>query len=118
MATFISEIPYEIQDAARVDGCSDGQIFFKIMLPLITPGLFATSVLVFLFSWNDFVVAVNLTAKETQTLPVSIATFAQQYEVRYGEMAAGSLISLVPALILSFFAQKYIVRGLTAGAIK
>ena len=118
MSTFINEIPYEIQDAAKVDGCSDGQTFFKIMLPLITPGLFATAVLVFLFSWNDFVVAVNLTAKDTQTLPVSIATFAQQYEVRYGEMAAGSLISLIPALILSFFAQKYIVRGLTAGAIK
>ena len=118
MSTFISEIPYEIQDAAKVDGCSDGQIFLKIMLPLVTPGLFATAVLVFLFSWNDFVVAVNLTAKDTQTLPVSIATFAQQYEVRYGEMAAGSLISLIPALILSFFAQKYIVRGLTAGAIR
>lgn len=118
MSTFISEIPYEIQEAARVDGCSNGQIFRKVMLPLITPGLFATSVIVFLFSWNDFIVAVNLTAKATQTLPVSIATFSQQYEVRYGEMAAGSLISLIPALVLSFFAQKYIVRGLTAGAVK
>ena len=118
MSTFINEIPREIQEAARVDGCSNGQIFRKIILPLITPGLFATAVIVFLFSWNDFLVAVNLTAKDTQTLPVSIATFSQQYEVRYGEMAAGSLISLIPALILSFFAQKYIVRGLTAGAVK
>lgn len=118
MSTFISEIPREIQEASMVDGCTYGQTFIRIMLPLITPGLFATSVIVFLFSWNDFVVAVNLTAKATQTLPVSIATFSQQYEVRYGEMAAGSLISLLPALVLSFFAQKYIVRGLTAGAVK
>lgn len=118
MSTFISEIPHEIQEAARVDGCTPGQIFRKVFLPLITPGLFATSVIVFLFSWNDFIVAVNLTAKATQTLPVSIATFSQQYEVRYGEMAAGSLVSLLPALVLSFFAQKYIVRGLTAGAVK
>lgn len=118
MSTFINEIPRELQEAAVVDGCSSGQIFRKVMLPLITPGLFATSVIVFLFSWNDFVVAVNLTAKATQTVPVSIATFSQQYEVRYGEMAAGSLISLIPALVLSFFAQKYIVRGLTAGAVK
>ncbi len=118
MSTFISEIPREIQEAARVDGCSSGQIFFKVFLPLLTPGLFATAVIVFLFSWNDFIVAVNLTAKATQTLPVSIATFSQQYEVRYGEMAAGSLVSLLPALVLSFFAQKYIVRGLTAGAVK
>ena len=118
MSTFISEIPRELQEAARVDGCSPGQIFRRIMLPLITPGLFATSIIIFLFSWNDFVVAVNLTAKATQTVPVSIATFSQQYEVRYGEMAAGSVISLIPALILSFFAQKYIVRGHTAGAVK
>ena len=118
MSTFISEIPRELQEAARVDGCSSGEIFRKVMLPLVAPGLFATAVIVFLFSWNDFVVAVNLTAKATQTVPVSIATFSQQYEVRYGEMAAGSLISLIPALCLSFFAQKYIVRGLTAGAVK
>ena len=118
MSTFISEVPREIHEAARVDGCTNGQVFRKVFLPLLTPGLFATSVIVFVFSWNDFVVAVNLTAKATQTLPVSIATFSQQYEVRYGEMAAGSLVSLVPALVLSFFAQKYIVRGLTAGAIK
>ena len=118
ISTFINEVPRELQEAARVDGCSPGEIFRKIMLPLITPGLFATSVIVFLFSWNDFIVAVNLTAKATQTIPVSIATFSQQYEVRYGEMAAGSLISLLPALALSFFAQKFIVRGLTAGAVK
>lgn len=118
MSTFIREVPYEIQEAARVDGCTSGQIFRKVFLPLMTPGLFATAVIVFLFSWNDFIVAVNLTAKATQTLPVSIATFSQQYEVRYGEMAAGSLVSLLPALVLSFFAQKYIVRGLTAGAVK
>ncbi|MGI9336528.1 MAG: carbohydrate ABC transporter permease [Gammaproteobacteria bacterium] len=118
MSSFISEVPREIQEAAKVDGCSNGQTFRKIMLPLVAPGLFATCVIVFLFSWNDFIVAVNLTAKATQTLPVSIATFSQQYEVRYGEMAAGSLVSLIPALVLSFFAQKYIVRGLTAGAVR
>ncbi len=118
MSTFMSEIPRELLDSAKIDGCTNGQAFRRIVLPLITPGLFATAVLVFLFSWNDFIVAVNLTAKATQTMPVSIATFSQQFEVRYGEMAAGSLISLIPALILSFFAQKYIVRGLTAGAIK
>ena len=118
MSNFISEVPREIQEAARVDGCTNGQIFRRVMLPLVAPGLFATGIIVFLFSWTDFVVAVNLTAKATQTLPVSIATFSQQYEVRYGEMAAGSLISLIPALVLSFFAQKYIVRGLTAGAVR
>ena len=118
IASFMRDLPMEIQEAALIDGCSSRQAYIKIILPLLAPGLFATAVIVFLFSWNDFMVAMNLTAKATQTVPVSIATFSQQYEVRYGEMAAGSLVSLIPALILTFFAQKYIVKGLTAGAVK
>ena len=118
IASFMRDVPIEIQEAAFIDGCSNRQVYLKVVLPLLTPGLFATAVIVFLFSWNDFMVAMNLTAKATQTVPVSIATFSQQYEVRYGEMAAGSLVSLIPALILTFFAQKYIVKGLTAGAVK
>ena len=118
ISSFMRDVPTEIQEAAYIDGCSNRQVYLKVMLPLLGPGLFATAVIVFLFSWNDFMVAMNLTAKATQTVPVSISTFSQQYEVRYGEMAAGSLVSLVPALILTFFAQKYIVKGLTAGAVK
>ena len=118
ISSFMRDVPTEIQEAAYIDGCSNRQVYLRVMLPLLGPGLFATAVIVFLFSWNDFMVAMNLTAKATQTVPVSIATFSQQYEVRYGEMAAGSLVSLVPALILTFFAQKYIVKGLTAGAVK
>ena len=118
ISSFMRDVPTEIEEAAYIDGCSNRQVYLKVMLPLLGPGLFATAVIVFLFSWNDFMVAMNLTAKATQTVPVSIATFSQQYEVRYGEMAAGSLVSLVPALILTFFAQKYIVKGLTAGAVK
>jgi len=118
ISSFMRDVPTEIQEAAFVDGCSNRQVYFNIILPLLRPGLFAAAVIVFLFSWNDFMVAMNLTAKATQTVPVSIATFSQQYEVRYGEMAAGSLVSLIPALILTFFAQKYIVKGLTAGAVK
>ena len=118
ISSFMRDVPTEIQEAAYIDGCSNRQVYLKVMLPLLGPGLFATAVIVFLFSWNDFMVAMNLTAKATQTVPVSIATFSQQYEVRYGEMAAGSLVSLVPALILTFFAQKYIGKGLTAGAVK
>ena len=118
ISSFMRDVPTEIQEAAYIDGCSNRQVYLKVMLPLLGPGLFATAVIVFLFSWNDFMVAMNLTAKATQTVPVSIATFSQQYEVRYGEMAAGSLVSLVPALILTFFAKKYIVKGLTAGAVK
>ncbi len=89
ISSFMRDVPTEIQEAAFVDGCSNRQVYFNVILPLLRPGLFAAAVIVFLFSWNDFMVAMNLTAKATQTVPVSIATFSQQYEVRYGEMAAG-----------------------------
>ena len=118
MATFINEIPRELQEAARVDGCSNRQIFTKVIIPLVKPGLISTGIIVFIFSWNDFLVALTLTTKATQTVPVSIATFAQEYEIRYGEMAAGSFISTVPALLILLVGQKYIVKGLLAGAVK
>jgi multiple sugar transport system permease protein len=118
MSNFISEIPDEIQEAAKIDGCSNFQIFLKIMLPLIKPGLTATAVLVFLFSWNDFLVALTLTTKSTQTVPVSIATFAQGYEVRYGAMAMAAFISTLPALVLLLFGERHIVKGLLAGSLK
>ncbi|MGY9032406.1 MAG: carbohydrate ABC transporter permease, partial [Rhodobacterales bacterium] len=117
MATFINEIPKELLEAARVDGCNNRQIFSKVIVPLVKPGLISTGVIVFIFSWNDFLVALTLTTKATQTVPVSIATFAQEYEIRYGAMAAGSFISTIPALVLLLIGQKYIVKGLLAGAV-
>jgi multiple sugar transport system permease protein len=82
------------------------------------PGLVATAILVFIFSWNEFPVALNLTARGTQTVPVAIAKFAQEFEVKHGAMAAGAVLSTLPALLLLMVGQRYIVRGLTAGALK
>ena len=90
----------------------------RIIVPVVMPGLAATAILVFIHSWNEFVVALNLTAKQTATVPVAIAKYAQEHETKYGEMAAGALLSTLPALILLFFGQRHIVRGLTAGAVK
>ncbi len=118
MSTYVREVPRELEEAAVVDGCSTPGLFFRIVLPLLRPGLVATCVLVFIFSWNDFTVALNLTSKATQTVPVMIATFAQEYEIRYGEMAAGAVLSTVPALLLLLIGQRYIVKGLLAGAVK
>ena len=113
----MKEIPLEIQEAAVMDGASNHQTYFRIFLPLLLPGLFTAAIIIFLFSWNDFMVSINLSAKATQTVPVSVATYAQQYEIRYGEMAAGSLVSLVPGLLLTIFANRYIVRGITSGSL-
>jgi multiple sugar transport system permease protein len=118
MATFIREVPRELEEAARIDGCGTLKLVWRIIVPVVMPGLAATAILVFIHSWNEFVVALNLTAKQTATVPVAIAKYAQEHETKYGEMAAGAVLSTLPALILLFVAQRHIVRGLTAGAVK
>ncbi len=118
MSAFIREVPRDLEEAAALDGCGPAGTFFRVVLPLVAPGLAATAILVFIFSWNDFPIALILTAKATQTVPVAIAKFAQEFEVKYGAMAAGAVLSTLPALLLLMLGQRYIVRGLTAGALK
>jgi multiple sugar transport system permease protein len=118
MMAFFREIPHELEEAALVDGCDPLQAFWRISLPLAVPGLIAAGVLAFIFSWNEFAVALSLTSRETATVPVAIARFAQQYEVQHSEMAAASVISTIPAILLMFFGQRFVVRGLTLGSIK
>jgi multiple sugar transport system permease protein len=118
MMAFFKEVPPELQEAALVDGCRRVQAFWKVMLPLAVPGLIAAGVLAFVFSWNEFSIALNLTSRDTATVPVAIARFAQQYEVLHGQMAAASMVSIVPALLLMFLGQRFVVQGLTMGAVK
>ena len=89
-----------------------------IILPMIAPGLAACAILTFVFSWNEFAVALTLTMKQTATVPVAIAKFAQDYEIQYTQMAAAAALSILPALVLLLIGQRFIVRGLTQGAIK
>jgi multiple sugar transport system permease protein len=118
MRAFFREIPPEIEEAARVDGCTPLAAFRRIMLPLAVPGLIAAGILAFIFSWNEFPIALSLTSRLTATVPVGIARFAQQYEVQHAQMAAASVISTIPAVLLMFVGQRFIVRGLTLGAVK
>jgi multiple sugar transport system permease protein len=118
MGVFVREVPSELEEAARLDGASTPVLLWRIVLPLVAPGLAAAAVLCFVFSWNEFAVALNLTTKATATVPVAIAKFAQEYEIRYTQMAASAALSILPALVLLLIAQRYIVRGLTQGAIK
>lgn len=118
MANFVRDVPVELEEAARIDGCTTPWLIWRIVVPLLAPGLAATAILMFIFSWNEFAVALNLTAKQTATIPVAIAKFAQGYEIKYGEMAATAALSLVPALLFLLFGQRYIVKGLTTGAVK
>ena len=118
MMAFFGEIPREIHEAAHVDGCRSMQAFWHIALPLAVPGLVASGILAFIFSWNEFSIALNLTSRTTATVPVAVARFAQQYEVQHAQMAAASVISTLPALLLMALGQRFIVRGLTLGAVK
>jgi len=118
LRTFFREIPPEIVEAAHVDGCGPFDAFYRIVLPLALPGLIAAGILAFVFSWNEFPIALTLTSRETATVPVAIARFAQQYEIQHAQMAAASVISTIPAVILMFLGQRFIVSGLTLGAVK
>ena len=118
MMSFIQDVPRELEDAAWIDGCSRMGAFARVVVPLAAPGLVAAGILSFVFSWNEFSVALNLTASPTATIPVAIARFAQQYEIQYGEMAAASVLATIPAIVLMFAGQRFIVKGLTLGALK
>jgi multiple sugar transport system permease protein len=118
MTAFMREVPKELEEAARIDGCTIPTLIRRVILPVIMPGLVAVGILVFIGSWNEFVATLNLAARQTQTVPLAIAKYAQENEIRFGEMAAGATLSLIPALLLLLLFQRHIVRGLTAGAIK
>lgn len=118
MMSFFRAVPPEIEEAALVDGCRPLTAFRKVTLPLVVPGLIATGVLSFIFSWNEFTVALNLTSQANATVPVAAAKFSNDYEVLHGQMAAASVLATIPALILMFFGQRFIVQGLTLGSVK
>lgn len=118
MTVFVRDIPVELEEAARLDGCTTPQLLRRVVFPLVKPGLAAAGILVFVFSWNEFAVALTLSGRRTATVPVAIARFAQEYEIKHGVMAAGAMLSVIPAILLLLFAQRHIVKGLTAGAGK
>ncbi len=118
MTVFVRDVPLDLLEAARIDGCTTPQILIRIVLPLVRPGLAAAGVLVFVFSWNEFAVALNLTGRNTATVPVAIARFAQEYEIKNGVMAAAAILSAIPAIVLLVIAQRHIVKGLTVGSVK
>jgi multiple sugar transport system permease protein len=119
LTSFFRDIPHEIYLASRVDGCTPFQSFYKIILPLSTPGLFATAILVFIFSWNEFLFALTFTSTvASRTIPVGIALFPGLHEIPWGEIAAASIVVTMPIIILALAFQRRIIEGLTAGAIK
>ena len=118
MGVFVRDVPDELVEAARLDGASTPVILWHVVRPIAAPGLAATGIMVFIFSWNEFAVALNLSIKQTATVPVAIAKYAQGYEIAYTQMAATAALSIIPAVILLLVGQRAIVKGLTTGALK
>jgi multiple sugar transport system permease protein len=118
MTGFFSDVPIEIEESAMIDGCTRGQAFIYILLPMIAPGLVATSILIFIYSWNEFLYAVILTGRNARTLPVTITSFMTNKAILWGRIAAAGSIILIPVLIFAIIAQRFLVRGLSRGAVK
>ena len=115
---FFVEIPVELEESAMIDGCSRLGAFVKIGLPLIAPGLVVTALFCFIFSWNEFMFALVLTRRAVTTLPVKIAGMHAAHGVLWHTMSALGVIGIIPVVILTIAAQRYLVRGLTLGAIR
>ena len=118
MQTFFEAVPAALEEAAWVDGCGIWQAFWRISLPLAAPGLAATAVLCFIFSWNDFFYALILTRTQAITAPVAIVNFLQYEGWEWTKIAAGGTLVMFPVLIFTVLVRKYLVHGLTAGGIK
>lgn len=118
MVSFIQQIPYELEEAAQVDGGSRLRILFLVVLPLATGGLAATAILISLIAWNEFLIPLVLAGNHTRTLPLLISTFVQARTIDWGVMTAGATIVILPIAILTVIAQRSLVSGLGLGAVK
>lgn len=115
---FLNDLPITLEEAALVDGCHRGKAFFRIILPILSPCLVATGVYIFMTSWNEYTFAVMFTNTATRTIPVALKSLIGQLGVQWDLLTAGGIVTIIPVCIMFFFAQKRLVEGLTAGAVK
>jgi len=118
MKSFIDEIPVDMEESALIDGCSYFGAIWRIVLPIIKPGLVATGVLCFIFAWNEFLLAMIFTRATAMTLPVGIAGFITTEQIFWGQITSAAAMAALPPVILALIFQRYMVRGLTFGALK
>ncbi len=115
---YLDDLPRSLEEAAMVDGANRAQAFLKIIFPMLVPCIIATGAYVFMTAWNEYTFAVMFTNERNRTIPVALKNFIGQLGVEWGMLTAGGIITIIPVCILFFFAQKRLVEGLTAGAVK
>jgi multiple sugar transport system permease protein len=118
MRSFFQAIPRDLEEAAQVDGCTPFSAFVRVILPSAAPGLVATFVYAFLFAWDELLFVASLTEHNAETLPLGIRLFIGNYSQYYGQLMAAGVVSTIPVVLAFFVAQRWLVRGITAGAVK
>ena len=118
MIGFFEDVPGELIEAARIDGCSHWGAFVRVATPLAKPGIVATGILAFIFSWNNFLFSLIIAGFKTRTLPIAVYNFLSYEEINWGGLTAAATVITLPVLLLALLVQKHIVRGLTLGAMK
>ena len=118
MSTYFDTIPREMEESAMVDGATRQYAFWKIILPLSGPGIITATTLSFIFSWNNFMFSQVLSMEKTKTLPIAVYNFLSYAEVDWGGVMAAAVAIMAPAIVLTMIFQKYVVKGLTMGAVK
>ena len=118
MISFFEEVPPELEEAAYVDGASKLGTFFRVVLPLSMPGVVAASILAFIFSWNQFLFSLVLSGPNTKPVPVAVFNFISYGQIDFGGLGAAAVLITLPVVLLTLLIQRYIVSGLTMGAVK
>ncbi len=115
---FINDLPISLEEAALIDGCNRGTAFIRIILPIMTPCLMATGIYIFMNSWNEYTFAMMFTNVASRTIPIALKNLIGQLGVQWDLLTAGGIVTIIPVCIMFFFAQKHLVAGMTAGAVK
>lgn len=119
MSSFLQRIPVSLEEAAMIDGCSRLQTMLRIIIPIMLPGIVATFVFAFTGAWNELFFGTMFTNGESaKTIPVGLSSFVQKFDINWGQMSAGGVMSLIPVVVMFAFVQRYIISGLTQGAVK
>lgn len=118
MTGFFASIPKDLDDAAAIDGLTPVQSFFRIILPIALPGIMATAVLSFIFSWNEFLFAIVLSGRNTMPIPVRLAAMKTRQGIQIAKLSAGTIVAILPMAFISGFVKRYLITGLSLGAIK
>ncbi len=118
LQSFISQVPIQLEESARIDGAGPFQVFFLIVLPIIKPGLAAASIFTFRIAWNEFLLANALSNRSSRTVPVTIVNSLTEYDIDWGVIMATGMLLAVPPIIFTFIASRQIITGMTAGAVK